>query len=420
MTKKTIVKKLQSIRGIHDGLPETVCQWQQVESVARSVFSRYAFDEVRLPILEPADLFVRSIGEVTDIVAKEMYHFVDQGDDHLCLRPEGTAGAVRAYLQAGLTRSGMQRWFYMGAMFRRERPQKGRLRQFQQIGAEFFGATGPLADAEVLAMGWQLVHELGLQQLTLEVNSLGCPACRPTYRETLVAFLRTHTSNLCPTCIQRIDSNPMRVLDCKVAACQACLHDVPEMIDHLCHDCDSHWQGLQAGLTTLAIPYRINARIVRGLDYYNRTAFEIISDQLGAQGTVLAGGRYDGLVESLGGPATPAIGFAAGVERLALLLPQRAPAKPQVTMVAMGNDDLLLTSMRYADALRQAGIATIHGGGGTMKRQMKIADREQTPFCIIIGEDELTTDTVMCKNMADGGQQRVTLAQAIQTITRHG
>ncbi|MDQ6975353.1 MAG: histidine--tRNA ligase [Mariprofundaceae bacterium] len=420
MTKKITVKKIQSIRGIHDGLPETVCQWQQVESAARTVFSRYAFNEVRLPILEPTHLFVRSIGEQTDIVAKEMYHFVDQGHDHICLRPEGTAGAVRAYLQAGLTRSGLQRWFYVGAMFRRERPQKGRLRQFQQIGAEFFGAAGPLADAEVLAMAWQLVHRLGLQHLTLEINSLGCPACRPGYREKLVLFLRQQTANLCPTCIQRIDSNPMRVLDCKVPQCQQYLQDAPEVISHLCDDCNSHWQGLQAGLTALSIPYCINPRIVRGLDYYNRTAFEIVTDQLGAQGTVLAGGRYDGLVESLGGPATPAIGFAAGVERLALLLPETMAEKAKVTMVAMGNEAVILASMRHADTLRQAGIATIHAGGGTMKRQMKIADREQTPFCLIIGEDECATGQVMCKNMRNGSQQQQTITQAMNTILQDG
>lgn len=411
-----MAKKLQSIRGIHDGLPNDVARWQQVEQVARQVFGSYAFSEVRLPVLEPTELFVRSIGEATDIVSKEMYHFVDQGEDAICLRPEGTAGAVRAYLQAGLTRAGLQRWFYTGPMFRRERPQKGRLRQFQQIGAECFGAAGPLADAEVLAMGWQLVKQLGLQQLTMEVNSLGCSACRPAYRETLVNFLQQKAEHLCETCLQRIDSNPMRVLDCKNETCQEQLHDAPEMIRHLCSDCDSHWHGLQQGLTALDVPYRINPRIVRGLDYYNRTAFEIITDQLGAQGTVLAGGRYDGLIGELGGPTTPAIGFAAGMERLALLLPETQAASAQVTVVAMGEDNIIHASLRYAHSLRLAGISTIHAGGGAMKRQMKVADREDTDFCMIIGEDELAAEQVVLKKMHDGSQQTLSLDAAIAYI----
>jgi len=399
-------KKLQSIRGIHDGLPAEVRVWQQVEAAARKVFATCAFSEVRLPILEPTELFVRSIGEATDIVSKEMYAFTDQGGDNICLRPEGTAGAVRAYLQGGLTRAGSQRWFYIGPMFRRERPQKGRLRQFQQIGVEMFGAAGPLEDAEMLAMAHAFLSELGIGGLQLEINSLGCTACRPAYRDALMAYLNKRADHLCDTCNERIDNNPMRVLDCKVAACQTELTDAPEMVDHLCAACESHFAGLQEGLNALHVPYHINARIVRGLDYYNRTAFEIVTDQLGAQGTVLAGGRYDGLIEELGGPATTAIGFAAGLERLAMLLGEAKPAVVEVAVVALG-EQVIACSLQQAAVLREHGFSVVHCGGGSAKRQFKAADREGARFVVVIGEDEMQAGVVTLKNMATGEQQQL-------------
>lgn len=399
-------KKLQSIRGIHDGLPAEVKQWRLIEEVARGVFSGFAFQEVRLPILEPTELFVRSVGEKTDIVSKEMYAFEDQGGDHICLRPEGTAGSVRAYLQAGLTREGAQRWFYMGPMFRRERPQKGRLRQFQQIGVEFFGVAGPVEDAEVLAMAQRFLNALGIEQTRLEINSLGCSECRPAYRDILIDFLSSKQDQLCATCHERMVSNPMRVLDCKVASCQAAITDAPEMVGHLCGACDEHFSGLKAGLDALRVPYHINPRIVRGLDYYNRTAFEFITAQLGAQGTVLAGGRYDGLVESLGGPSTPAIGFAAGLDRLAMLLPDQAGAQVDVAVVALG-EQVYAYALQQAAALREAGLTVIHCGGGSAKRQFKIADREAARFVVIVGEDEKAAQTLMLKCMATGTQTHV-------------
>ena len=410
-----MAKKLQSIRGIHDGLPQDVCTWKVIKSKAESVFSRYAFHEVRLPVLEPTELFVRSIGEATDIVSKEMYAFEDQGGDHICLRPEGTAGAVRAYLQAGLTRAGAQRWYYMGPMFRRERPQKGRLRQFQQIGAELFGAAGPVEDVEILAMAWGLVQSLGLTQVHMEINSLGCSHCRPVYRELLQQYLETKKDVLCETCHERIISNPMRVLDCKVETCQQQLSDAPEMVSHLCDACDTHFSGLKQGLDTLTVPYVVNARIVRGLDYYNRTAFEIVTEQLGAQGTVLAGGRYDGLVEELGGTATPAIGFAAGVERLGLLLGEQPMAKLDVAVVSLG-EGVLSYSLQQAATLRQQGLSVIHCGGGSAKRQFKIADRQQARFVVAIGEDEMQTGTLSLKNLATGEQQNLRMEQVFEQL----
>lgn len=409
-------KKIQSIRGIHDGLPSEVRTWQRIETAARKVFAAYAFSEVRMPILEPTELFVRSIGEATDIVSKEMYAFTDQGDDHICLRPEGTAGAVRAYLQGALTRSGIQRWFYIGPMFRRERPQKGRLRQFQQIGVEMFGAAGPLEDAEMLAMAHHFLRELGIGGVTIELNSLGCKQCRPAYRDKLVAFLNARSDHLCGTCNERIGKNPMRVLDCKVERCQAELTDAPEMLDHLCQACADHFSGLQRSLTALNVPYRINPRIVRGLDYYNRTAFEIVTDQLGAQGTVLAGGRYDGLVEELGGPATTAIGFAAGVERLAMLLGDSPSASTDAAIVALG-DSALDFSLQQADQLRQAGISVVHCGGGSAKRQFKMADREGVRFVVVIGEDEINSGKASIKTMASGEQQQIAFDHLAELIS---
>jgi histidyl-tRNA synthetase len=408
--------QLRSIRGIHDGLPEEVRRWRRIEIAARHVFARYAFSEVRLPVLEPTALFVRSIGSETDIVSKEMYRFEDRGGEDICLRPEGTAGAVRAWLQAGLTRAGAQRWFYIGPMFRRERPQKGRLRQFQQIGVEWLGVAGPSEDVETLAMAHAFLEKLGIPDLALEINSLGCPACRPAYRDKLVAYLEARRESLCETCNTRIGSNPLRVLDCKEKGCQLQLADAPEMISHLCADCQAHFEGLKSGLDALHIPYRINPRIVRGLDYYNRTAFEIITEKLGAQGTVLAGGRYDGLVEELGGPATPAIGFAMGLERLAMLLPESPPQTIDVAVVSLG-EEVADYSLAVADALRRGGCKTIHCGGGGAKRQFKIADREQVRFVVIIGEEEKRHAHVQLKDMQSGTQQELDIGSAISAIT---
>ena len=410
-----MAKQLQSIRGIHDGLPEEVGRWRRVEEAARRIFTTHAYAEVRLPVLEPTELFVRSIGEATDIVSKEMYCFVDQGEDHICLRPEGTAGAVRAYLQAGLTRAGSQRWYYIGPMFRRERPQKGRLRQFQQIGVELFGANGPVEDAEVLAMAQAFLKELGIGQVRLEINSLGCADCRPSYRDRLVAYLEERAEQLCQTCNERIGKNPMRVLDCKEESCQVVLTDAPEMVSHLCQACDEHFAGLRAGLEALAVPYQFNARIVRGLDYYNRTAFEFVTDQLGAQGTVLAGGRYDGLVESLGGPATPAIGFAAGIERLAMLLEPAESSGVDIAVVAIG-EGVLNYSLQQAAALRAGGLSVVHCGGGGAKRQFKIADREAASHVVVIGEDEVQAGCVTLKNMQSGEQRRLGVAEILSEL----
>lgn len=323
---------------------------------------------------------------------------------------------MRAYLQAGLTRAGVRRWYYIGPMFRRERPQKGRLRQFQQIGVEMFAASGPLEDAEMLAMAHAFLSELGLSGLNLEINSLGCSRCRPAYRDLLVTYLQERADRLCPTCRERISKNPMRVLDCKLASCQAELTGAPEMLAHLCPDCADHFAGVRQGLEALAVPYRLNPRIVRGLDYYSRTAFEIVTDQLGAQGTVLAGGRYDGLVGELGGPPTAAIGFAAGIERLAMLLEHHQTPGPDIALVAIG-EAVLDYSMQQAARLRAAGLSLVHCGGGSAKRQFKMADREAARYVVVIGEEEMQGGDLTLKNMQNGEQRRLDAAAVIAELS---
>lgn len=405
-------KGFRSIRGVHDGMPLDVARWRHIETAARSVCERYGFAEVRLPVLEMTELFVRSIGEDTDIVSKEMYRFTDRSGDDLCLRPEGTAGAVRAYLQAGLHRAGHQRWYYFGPMFRRERPQKGRLRQFQQIGVEWMGPPGPAEDAEVLALARDLLEALSLAGLHCEVNSLGCPACRPGYRGALLDFLHLHAAALCSTCRERIDKNPMRVLDCKVESCKEVLAAAPKTLEHLCTDCLDHFKGFERGLEALKVPYSINARIVRGLDYYTRTAFEITCERLGAQSAVIAGGRYDGLIGELGGPDTPAIGFALGLERLAMLLPEAKAAQASAAVVALG-EEAQVFALQLAQTLRRAGVATVHLAGGSAKALFRRADREGVSWVLVAGSEEMQAGEVTVKNMRNGSQQRLTLAQAV-------
>ncbi|MDQ6959964.1 MAG: histidine--tRNA ligase [Mariprofundaceae bacterium] len=410
-----MAKQFRTIRGIHDGLTSEVKRWQHIEQTARDVFRHHAFSEVRLPVLEPTALFVRSIGEETDIVSKEMYRFEDRGGEDICLRPEGTAGAVRAYLQAGLTRSGPQRWYYVGPMFRRERPQKGRLRQFQQIGVEWFGVSGPSADAELLTMAHTFLSALGIPSLHPEINSLGCPVCRPAYRGKLAAYLESHATHLCETCNTRMEKNPMRVLDCKIESCQTQLAEAPEMASHLCHDCETHFSGLKQALDALDIPYCVNPRIVRGLDYYNRTAFEIVTRQLGAQGTVLAGGRYDGLVEELGGPATPAVGFALGLERLAMLLPEAETEYPDIGVVVLG-DSVRDYALNVVAELRKGGCSVVHCGGGIAKRQFRAADREHVRFVAVTGEDEMAAGNITLKDMLDGSQKSLLVEEVIALV----
>ncbi len=388
---------------MHDILPDRVGLWQHIEDTARAVFAAYGYREIRTPLVEVTELFKRSIGEVTDIVEKEMYSFLDRHGDSLSLRPEGTAGCVRAAIEHGLLNQPQRLW-YRGPMFRYERPQRGRYRQFHQIGVEVFGLSGPDIDLEVILLTARLWHRLGLQALRLEINTLGDAGERQCYRERLLDFLRPHADRLDPDSRRRLETNPLRILDSKDPTTQAILAEAPSLLDGLGAQTRAHFDALCAGLDALGIPYRINPRLVRGLDYYNRTVFEWITDRLGAQGTVCAGGRYDSLVEQLGGRPTPAIGFALGIERLVELLGQvDSGANPSVDayLVALG-DRAEIEALRLAERLRDRlpGLRLlVNCGGGSFKSQFKRADKSGARYALVLGEAELELGVVGLKDL---------------------
>lgn len=399
---------------MNDILPDQSPYWQHLESVITGILRRYGYREIRFPILESTDLFKRSIGEVTDIVEKEMYTFEDRNGDSITLRPEGTASCVRACEQHGLLYNQTQRLWYLGPMFRHERPQKGRYRQFHQIGVEVFGLEGPDIDAEILLLSARILRELGLaDRVHLELNSLGGTEARTRYREALVAYLEPHREQLDPDSQRRLGTNPLRILDSKVSTTQQLLEGAPVLTDYLDEESRAHFEQLQALLDANGVAYSVNPRLVRGLDYYGKTAFEWITDQLGAQGTVCAGGRYDGLVEQLGGKPTPAIGFGIGLERLVLML-QATEVKPagleqhaQIYLAAVGDvhTQALQLAERVRDALPSVSLLT-HCGGGSFKNQLKRADRTQAQLALILGEDEARADTVTIKMLRDDTPQK--------------
>ncbi len=402
---------IQRLKGFRDLLPDETPVWQKIEETVRSVFSRYGFEEVRLPLLEETALFCRSIGEATDIVEKEMYTFTDTGGTSVTLRPEGTASAVRAYLENGIYRSETKaRHYYIGPMFRRERPQKGRLRQFHQIGAECFGWAEPWADADVLCLLWDFFGALGLEQkVALEVNSLGCPDDRKTYVDRLRRHLAPRREELCENCRRRLETNPLRVLDCKSAHCQEVSADAPTLADSLCGECAEHFECVLGHLRAQGIPFSVNPRMVRGLDYYNRTTFELLSGDLGAQNAVAAGGRYDGLVETLGGPPLPALGFAVGMERLALLLGAGATPRPQpLAYFVHRGEGAVDAALVLRRRLIASGIRTeVDYEVRSFKAQMRSANRSGARFALIIGEDEMATGTVTVKDLQQGTQEKL-------------
>lgn len=406
--------KLQAIRGMNDILPESTPLWQWVERTLAEILVRYGYDEIRLPIVEPTQLFARSIGEVTDIVEKEMYTFADRNGDSLTLRPEGTAGCVRAGEQHGLLYRQVQRLWYAGPMFRHERPQKGRYRQFHQIGVEAFGMQGPDIDAEQILMTARFWAALGLApHVSLQLNSLGTSVARAEYRAQLVTYLKAHVTELDPDSQRRLDSNPLRILDSKNPQTQALLEDAPSLFDCLDDESRTHFEQLQALLQDAGVAFTLNPRLVRGLDYYGRTVFEWVTDELGAQSTVCAGGRYDALVEQLGGKPTPAVGFALGLERLLLLLEvtglaERAPLScPDAYIVAAGAGTEN-QKVRLAERLRDhaAGLRVlVDCTGGGFKSQMKKADRSGARFALLLGEDELLAGQVTVKDLRQGNSQ---------------
>jgi histidyl-tRNA synthetase len=420
-----VTKQIQAIRGMNDCLPEQTAVWQWAESMIREVVASYGYQEIRMPIVESTDLFKRSIGEVTDIVEKEMYTFEDRNGDSLTLRPEGTASCVRAGNEHGLLYNQQQRLWYMGPMFRHERPQKGRYRQFHQFGVEVFGLQGPDIDVEVIMLSARLWQKFGLsEQLTLELNSLGSNQARANYRDALVEYLKARESSLDEDSKRRLESNPLRVLDSKNPQVQEAIKDAPSLMDYMDDESRQHFTSLCERLDNLGIQYRVNPRLVRGLDYYNRTVFEWVTNSLGAQGTVCAGGRYDGLVEQLGGKATPGVGFAMGLERLVLMIQAL-----ELDKVVPRDVDLYITAMgeqaeAYAveigetlrDQLPKLKIQN-HCGGGNFKKQMKRADGSGAAIALLLGDNEVAQQQVSIKYLRDDrSQQTVCKADLVDIL----
>ena len=419
-----VAKQIQAIRGMNDCLPEQTPVWQMVEATLRRVVSSYGYSEIRMPVVEMTNLFQRAIGEVTDVVEKEMYTFNDRNGDSLTLRPEGTAGCVRACIEHGLVYNQERRLWYVGPMFRHERPQKGCYRQFHQFGVEVFGLTGPDIDAELIMMTARLWRELGIAQFTtLQLNTLGSSAERAAYRDALVTFLEQHKESLDEESQRRMYSNPLRVLDTKNPQVQEILQHAPTMADYFGEETKAHFSGLKALLDAAGIAYQVNERLVRGLDYYNYTVFEWVTDSLGAQGTICGGGRYDGLVEQLGGQATPAIGFAMGLERLTLMLEtleqiRNIPSTVDV-YICMAGEGTLTAGLLLAEKLRserpQLRVMT-HCGGGNFKKQMKRADKVEARIALILGETEVAEQKVTVKFLRDQVEQQTVDVTALLPI----
>ncbi len=402
---------LQSVRGMNDILPDEAESWELFEDIVRSWLKAYGYRPIRMPIVEPTPLFKRAIGEVTDIVEKEMYSFEDSlNGEALTLRPEGTAGCVRAVIQHGLANQIPRRLYYFGPMFRHERPQKGRYRQFHQVGVEAIGFAGPDIDAEMILMGARLWDDLGLDGIELQINSLGQPEERAQHRAALIAYFEEHAEILDEDAKRRLYTNPLRILDTKNPALQDLCAAAPKLIDYLGEASLAHFEGVQRVLRDAGIPFTINPRLVRGLDYYNLTVFEWVTDRLGAQGTVCAGGRYDGLVGQLGGKPTPACGFAMGVERLIALIKESggepSASAPDVYVVHQG-DEAARLAFRVAEGLRNEGIdVLLHCGGGSFKSQMKKADSSGATFAVIIGDDEAATGEAQLKALREEGVEQ--------------
>ncbi len=408
---------------MNDCLPTQSPLWQKLENTVKNVISAYGYNEVRMPIVEETNLFSRAVGEETDVVSKEMYTFDDRNGDSLTLRPEGTAGCVRSCIQNSLINRDEQRLWYMGPMFRHERPQKGRYRQFHQCGVEVFGLNGPDVDAELIMMTARLWRELGINEhVRLELNSIGSQEDRADYRTALVAFLEQHIDVLDEDCKRRMHTNPLRVLDTKNPDVQAILGDVPRLSDYLGEESKAHFAGLCELLDAAGIKYTVNERLVRGLDYYNRTVFEWITESLGAQGTVCGGGRYDGLVEQLGGKPTPAVGFAMGLERLVLMLEtlELTDVRRSVDVyVVTAGEGTMMAGMKLAEQLRESvpGVRVMnHFGGGNFKKQFKRADKVGAVVALVLGENEVADNTVVLKDLAGGEQETYNQAEVAEKI----
>ncbi len=408
-------------RGTQDVLPAESAKWQHIEQTCLSVAKNFGYREIRTPVFEHTELFLRSVGETTDVVQKEMYTFEDKGGRSVTLRPEGTAGAARCLLEHSLNNDALPaKVAYLTSCYRYEKPQAGRLREFHQFGVECFGAAQPQADAEVIALAKGVLDMLNITGVSLHINSIGCPTCRAEYHKALKAYFEGHTGELCETCLGRLERNPMRILDCKSPVCSAIAAEAPVMIDYLCDDCRAHFEGVKACLDAASIGYELDTHIVRGLDYYTRTVFEFVSDALGAQAVVCGGGRYDGLVEELGGPATPSLGFGMGLERLLLVMEAIHAPFPEQTrcelyLAPMG-DAAVRRCFEIADGLRQGGVSVetdLVGRG--LKAQMKYADKIGARWVIVVGDDELAAGRAQLKDMANGQTEEIALDDSLYT-----
>ncbi|MDD2423835.1 MAG: histidine--tRNA ligase [Candidatus Cloacimonetes bacterium] len=409
-------------RGTYDIMPKDSARWQHVIDTFRLVAQRFGYEEITTPIFELAGLFERSSGESSDVVQKEMYRFADQKGRTFALRPEGTAGVVRAYVEKSLDRvGGRSKYYYIGPMFRYDRPQAGRYRQFYQYGIEFIGSNHPYYDAEVIALEMQFLAELGLKNVSLEINSVGCAQCSLDYDEALRAYYQPHLAELCPDCQNRFEVRPRRLLDCKVSFCQSLRKDAPSQLDYLDQDCKEHFSEVQNYLDQMGVKYRVNPAIVRGLDYYTNTAFELIVDALGAQDSIAGGGRYNGLISQLGGKDTPAVGFAGGFERLLLALELEGiagyePVNPTIYVIGIGEETRLM-ALEYITKLRQDGIYVDYNPDkSSFKAQMKAADASKARYALIIGEDELASKLPTLKDLESSQQRSVDYQQLLDIL----
>lgn len=407
--------EIKSIKGTADVLPSDSYKWQFVERKFLDTAQKYGFGEIRVPTFEDKRLFIRSVGDTTDVVQKEMYTFTDQGGRELALRPEGTAGVNRAVIENGLINGALPvKLSYAISCFRAEKPQAGRMREFHQLGMELFGASSPSADAEVIAFVDEFFRLLGIRNISLEINSIGCKECRKNYHAALKSYFEARKDRLCDTCLERLDKNPLRILDCKNPDCKEVAKDAPVVLDYLCDDCKAHFEGLKKRLDALGVPYTVNPRIVRGLDYYVRTVFEFVSSDLGAQSTVCGGGRYDGLIRSLGGPDQPGIGYAMGVERLLMVMKAQgieipAPAACDLYIGSIG-EEASVEALRLCGILRKEGFsAECDIVGRSVKAQMKYADKIGARFSMVLGDNELAEKKATVKNMATGENAEVML-----------
>jgi histidyl-tRNA synthetase len=410
---------IKAIRGFKDILPREIEKWQLIEKTAREVYENFGFSEIKIPILEKTELFSRSIGEATDIVEKEMYTFKDRSGDSLTLRPEATASMARAYLEHHLyTRDPVAKLYFIGPMFRHERPQRGRYRQFYQIDVEIFGVAHPMADAEVMVMLMEFFKRTGLDNVELQINTLGCEGCRPQYRNELTRFLAKNVSQLCPDCKRRLETNPLRILDCKVETCQQVITGAPLVIDFICEGCADHFEKVRGYLESLSTPFVLNPRMVRGLDYYTRTVFEAVDEKLGEQKAVTAGGRYDHLMRDIGGPDIPGIGFAMGIERIVLLTRGKKESTqfPVLFIAALG-EKAQVKAFELANQLHLKGIkAEIDYGGRSLKAQMRRANKLGARYVLMVGENELETGRAILRDMERKVQEEISLNEAVEVV----